>query len=121
MKRISSSFSGPAIETEDERGFALDGPTVVDNPIPESESSDELLSWQVCGEQLSVAIFGRVECPETLLSWLNSQELPALVPCDVPRLPCYSLDRQSCSVGYSVDCRSALGAARLLFVRRSIP
>jgi hypothetical protein len=120
MKRISSSFSGPAIETEDERGFALDGPTVVDNPIPEAEPSDELSSWQACGEQLSVAIFGRVESPWVLRAWLTSQRLPGLVSCDVPRPACYSLDRKPCSVGSSGDCRGPLGVAKLL-LRRSIP
>jgi hypothetical protein len=121
MKRISSSFSGPPIETEDDKGIELDEATAVDHHPPCCCMSPGLVAWESFGQRLSALVFGRVERPETMLSWLDSQELPELVTCDVPRLPCYSLDRQSCSVGSSADCRSALGAARLLFVRRSIP
>jgi hypothetical protein len=114
-----SSFAGPPIETSDERGFTLDEPTEVDNPIPELPSAGELCAWWSFGHQMSLAVFGRSEPPEVMHAWLEAQGLSSLVSCDVPRSSCYSLDRQPCSVGSSGDCRGPLGVAKLL-LRRSI-
>jgi hypothetical protein len=119
MSGDGSSFSGPAIETEDERGFVLDGPTVVDNPAPCLSAADELLAWEAFGHWLSMLVFGRVETVAAMVEWLNSQSLSSLVSCDVARPACYSLDSEPCAVDSSGDCRGPLGVARL-FMRRSI-
>lgn len=104
-------MSCPQLETEDEKGFELS--TEVDNRPPSDGTDPELIAYLNFGLSVSHLVFGRSATLAELWAWLDSQQLAPLESCDVPRSPCYSLDRNPCQVERSGECSGPLSLVRL--------